>query len=203
MIGPNGTGKTTLLRTISGILNPRHGSIEFKGRRIDGLRPHEVSKLGIAHIPEARHLFPHMTVLENLEMGAYMHEPRAEKDATLKQVLDLFPVLGRRLRQRASTLSGGEQQMLAIARGLMLRPELLLVDEPSLGLAPRMVETTLSLLQQLHETGITILLVEQDVAAAFGVSDYSYVLENGRIVLEGEPSELRHDKRIQETYIGL
>jgi branched-chain amino acid transport system ATP-binding protein len=202
LIGLNGAGKTTLLKTISGILKPLHGSVFFDGKRIDNLPPHEIPKLGIAHVPEGRRLFPYMTVLENLEIGAYLPEPRRKKKDTLEEVFRLFPVLRERLNQKASSLSGGEQQMLTIARGLMLRPKLMFLDEPSLGLAPKMVRTVLDLLTRLHDKGIAILLVEQNVRLALKVADYGYVLETGKIVQEGEGSELATDERLGKTYMG-
>jgi len=203
LIGLNGAGKTTLLRTVSGILKPSNGSIYFKGKRIDILQPYEIPKLGIAHVPEGRCLFPHMTVLENLDMGAYLSEARAKKKDTLKEIFQLFPVLEERLNQKASTLSGGEQQMLTIARGLMLRPKLILLDEPSLGLAPKLVKTLFDLLRELHNRGATMLLVEQNVRQAMKIADYGYVLKTGKIVHEGVPKQLAEDKDLRKSYMGI
>lgn len=203
LIGPNGAGKTTLLRTISGVLKPRSGRILFKGKRIDILRPNEIPKLGIAHVPEGRHLFPHMTVLENLEVGAHLPAAKKKKEDTLRWVWQLFPILKERLNQRASTLSGGEQQMLAIARGLMLRPKIMLLDEPSLGLAPKLVGKLFDLLKQLHDEGITIFLVEQNVRQTLEIADYGYVLETGKIVLKDNADELIRDDEIRKAYIGI
>ena len=203
LIGLNGAGKTTLLKTISGILKPSNGSIHFMDKRIDTLPPHAIPKLGIAHIPEGRHLFPYMTVLENLEIGAYLPEARREKENTLEEISKLFPILKKRYNQIASTLSGGEQQMLTIARGLMLRPKLMILDEPSQGLAPKLVRATFDMLTQLHESGITLFIVEQNVRRVLKIADYGYVLEGGKIVLEGKANQLAKEDRIRKIYMGI
>lgn len=186
VIGHNGAGKTTLLMTISGVLKPTSGSIEFEGKRIDKLPPHKIVRLGIGIVPEGSPNFPYMTVMENLLVGSYLPKSRRERKENLRFVFDMFPVLEERKDQLAGTLSGGEGRMLSIARALMSRPKLLLVDEASLGLAPLLVRKTLDTLKKLNEEGITILLVEQNVHEALKMADRGYVLENGRIVLEGE-----------------
>ncbi len=202
LIGSNGAGKTTTLRAISGLLPLRGGRIEFDGERIDGLLPSKVVARGIAHVPEGRQLFPSMTVLENLELGA---SPRAEKKRkvdTLEWVFRLFPLLGERQRQVAGTLSGGEQQMVAIGRGLMAQPKLLMLDEPSLGLAPVVVRTIFDNLAEINRNGTTILLVEQNVLRALQLSQRGYVLENGRIALTGPREALLVHGHIKQAYLG-
>ncbi|MGC8947475.1 MAG: ABC transporter ATP-binding protein, partial [Anaerolineae bacterium] len=184
IIGPNGAGKTTLLKTISGLLQPTSGRIFFNGREISGQLPHVINRLGIAHVPEGGRLFPNMSVMENLLMGAYGNR-EILKTGILDELFELFPRLKERRHQLARTLSGGERQMLAIARGMASRPRLLLLDEPSLGLAPLLVETIYDRLRLLRERGLTVLLVEQNIHHALSLADRGYVLENGRIVLEG------------------
>jgi len=201
LVGSNGAGKTTLLRSISGLLAPRTGSIRFKGEEITGLRPDQVLAKGIAHVPEGRRLFASMNVEENLRMGAYGH--RSSVQEGLERAYALFPVLKERRRQDASTLSGGEQQMCAIARGLMSRPKLLLIDELSLGLAPRVVEQLVSTLIDVAQTGTGILLVEQDVAAALDLASEGFVLDRGQIVLAGSSSSLAANPRVREAYLGV
>lgn len=201
LIGSNGAGKTTLLRSISGLLAPRTGSIRFEGEEITGLRPDQVLAKGIAHVPEGRRLFASMNVEENLRMGAYGH--RSSVQEGLERAYTLFPVLKERRRQDASTLSGGEQQMCAIARGLMSRPKLLLIDELSLGLAPRVVEQLVSTLIDVVQTGTGILLVEQDVAAALDLASEGFVLDRGQIVLSGSSSSLAANPRVREAYLGV
>jgi len=201
LVGSNGAGKTTLLRSISGLLAPRTGSIRFKGEEITGLRPDQVLAKGIAHVPEGRRLFASMNVEENLRMGAYGH--RSSVQEGLERAYALFPVLKERRRQDASTLSGGEQQMCAIARGLMSRPKLLLIDELSLGLAPRVVEQLVSTLIDVAQTGTGILLVEQDVAAALDLASEGFVLDRGQIVLSGSSSSLAANPRVREAYLGV
>lgn len=202
LIGSNGAGKTTTLRAISGILPLRRGTVEFEGRRLTGLPPHEVVARGIAHVPEGRQLFPSMTVLENLELGARTRASRARMAETLEWVFLLFPRLRERQRQLAGTLSGGEQQMVAIGRGLMARPRLLMLDEPSLGLAPLLVKAIFETLVQINREGTTILLVEQNVLRALQLSHRGYVLENGQIVLEGSRETLQASGYIKQAYLG-
>ena len=200
LIGGNGAGKTTTLRAITGLLPLRRGRIEFEGERIDGRTSSQVVARGIAHVPEGRQLFPTMSVRENLELGARERTTRA---AALESVFALFPRLRERERQVAGTLSGGEQQMCAIGRGLMARPRLLLLDEPSLGLAPVMVRLIFENLKRINESGTTILLVEQNVARALALSHRAYVLENGRIVLDGPREALQQSPHVKQAYLGL
>jgi len=200
LIGGNGAGKTTTLRTITGLLPLLRGRIEFQGERIDGRTSAQIVRRGIAHVPEGRQLFPSMTVRENLELGA--REPRARPER-LEAVFALFPRLRERARQAAGTLSGGEQQMCAIGRGLMARPTLLLLDEPSLGLAPVIVKRIFENLQQINAQGLTILLVEQNVARALALSHRAYVIENGRIVLDGSRDALAQSPHVKQAYLGL
>ena len=203
LIGANGAGKTTLLNTISGLLRPASGSVEFLGKRIDGLTPHSIVELGISHVPEGRKLFPDMTVRENLEMGAYPYHAWKRKEETLKQVYQVFPALKERERQLARTLSGGEQQMLAMGRGLMSRPRLCLFDEPSYGLAPLLVAEIFRIIQGLRDQGITVLLIEQNVRHTLEIADRAYVLENGRVCLEGACDELLQSDYVRKAYLGL
>ncbi|MGD8986163.1 MAG: ABC transporter ATP-binding protein [Desulfobacteraceae bacterium] len=203
LIGANGAGKSTLLKTISGALKPSKGSIIFKGEKIDGRKPHAIVKMGIVQIPEGRGMLSRMTVRENLEMGAYLRSDRAGIHEDLERVFKKLPRLKERLNQNAGTLSGGEQQMLAIGRGLMAKPSLFLMDEPSLGLAPVLVEFIFETIQDLREKdGYTILLVEQNANQALDVADRGYVLETGRIVLEGESKALRDNEEVQGAYLG-
>ena len=202
VIGSNGAGKTTTLRAISGLLPLRGGRIEFEGERIDGLPPSKVVSRGIAHVPEGRQLFPSMTVLENLELGAGSRAATAGKAEVLGWVFQLFPRLRERQRQLAGTLSGGEQQMVAIGRGLMARPKLLMHDEPSLGLAPVLVRTIFQTLAEINENGTTILLVEQNVLRALQLSHRGYVLENGQVALDGPGERLLADRHIKQAYLG-
>jgi branched-chain amino acid transport system ATP-binding protein len=203
LIGANGAGKTTLLNTISGLLCPASGSATFFGRRIDGLTPHAIAELGISHIPEGRRLFPLMSVRENLEMGAYPYHAWKKREETLEQVYRVFPLLKEREGQLARTLSGGEQQMLAMGRGLMSRPRLCMFDEPSSGLAPRLVLEVFSTVKSLRERGITILLIEQNVRHTLEIADRAYVLENGCIVSEGKSGTLLRNDHIRKAYLGL
>ncbi|MBN2324975.1 MAG: ABC transporter ATP-binding protein [Spirochaetes bacterium] len=203
LVGANGAGKTTLLNTISGLLRPASGRIRFLGERIDGLTPHAIAELGIAHIPEGRRLFPIMSVRENLEMGAYPNEAWKKKEKTLEHVFAVFPQLKERAGQLARTLSGGEQQMLAMGRGMMSRPKLCMIDEPSSGLAPKLVLEVFKVVKSLREQGITVLLIEQNVQHTLQIADRAYVLENGRIVSEGKSSELLKDDHIKKAYLGL
>ncbi|MGD9038010.1 MAG: ABC transporter ATP-binding protein [Desulfobacteraceae bacterium] len=203
LIGANGAGKSTLLKTISGALKPSRGDIIFKGQKIDGKKPHAIVKMGIVQIPEGRGILSRMTVRENLEMGAYLRSDKTGIERDLEQVFVKLPRLKERLNQNAGTLSGGEQQMLAIGRGLMARPSLFLMDEPSLGLAPVLVEFIFETIQALREKdGYTILLVEQNANQALDVADRGYVLETGRIVLEGESKALRDNEEVQRAYLG-
>jgi branched-chain amino acid transport system ATP-binding protein len=203
IIGANGAGKSTTLNTISGLLKPRTGSIVFREQNIEHLPAEKIVEWGIAQIPEARRLFPFMTVRENLEIGAYNRRAQATMDQTLKEVFDLFPVLQERRNQLARTLSGGEQQMLAVGRGLMAKPVLLMLDEPSLGLAPLLVKTVFEAVKQINEGGTTVLLVEQDVQHSLQLSHRGYVLENGRVVMEGTGERLLEDSHIRKAYLGV
>lgn len=203
LVGANGAGKTTLLKTISGILQPSAGSIEFMGKRIDGLPPHAIVEMGVSHVPEGSRLFPDMSVRENLEMGAYPDHAWKEKRTTLEQVYQIFPRLKERERQLARTLSGGEHQMLAIARGLMSKPRLCMFDELSYGLAPLLVTEIFRIVRSLREQGITILLIEQDVMHSLQIADRAYVLENGRICLEGDCANLLQSDYVRKAYLGL
>lgn len=203
IVGSNGAGKTTMINVISGMLCCSSGKIEFLGKRIDRLPPHKIVEEGIVQIPEGRQLFPKMNVIENLEMGAYTREARTKIEENLEMVLGLFPILKERKDQLAGSLSGGEQQMLAIGRALMARPKLLMLDEPSLGLAPMMVRQVFVTVKSINEFGTTILLVEQNVFNSLSISDRGYVLENGRIVMEGEGKEILENEKIKEAYLGI
>ena len=203
LLGSNGAGKTTCLRTISGLLAPANGTISFCGAPIHGSRPYEIVRKGIAHVPEGRGLFPYMTVLETLTIGAFISEAWGKRNDALQRVFSLFPVLAQRRSQLAGTLSGGEQQMLAIGRGMMLQPHLLMLDEPSLGLAPIIVEQILQIIQSIAAQGIAVLLIEQNATLALQVSHRAYVLETGRISLTGVASDLIQDPQIQKAYLGL
>lgn len=204
VIGANGAGKTTLMKTISGLLEPDRGTIEFMGRDISGMPGHSIATLGIIHIPEGRGVFPEMTTLENLEMGAYIYKDHAVIRETLAQVYELFPVLEQRRHQKAGTLSGGEQQMLAIGRGLMGRPKLLLLDEPSQGLSPLLVGNLAQTIEDLHKReGLSILLVEQSVKMALEIADRGYVLQSGEVILEDRASALLENKAVKEAYLGV
>ena len=203
LIGANGAGKSSTLRAISGLLGLRRGEIHFQGRSIHHLPPHEIAAMGVAHAPEGRKIFPRMTVAENLEMGAFTRSDSAQISEDLDFVMTLFPRLKERLTQSGGTLSGGEQQMLAIARALMGRPKLLMLDEPSLGLAPILVRAIFQTIVRISAQGTTILLVEQNAHMALAVAHRAYVLETGRIILEGPASDLACDKKIREAYLGL
>ena len=204
ILGGNGAGKTTLLRTISGLIpgQPEKGTIEFAGRRLNRLDPEDIARLGIAHVLEGRGIFPELTVEENLQLGAYTR-PHGVLPEDLKQVAALFPVLPTRRRQLAGTLSGGEQQMLAIVRALLMRPTLLMLDEPSLGLAPLLVDDIFQTIATVNATGVAILLVEQNARMALSVAHYGYVLESGRMVLEGTAADLAANPNVQELYLGV
>ena len=203
LIGANAAGKTTILDTISGFVRPASGSVTFLGQRIDGMPPHEVVKLGFCHIPEGGKAFPDMTVRENLDMGAYSDEAWRKKKETLQQVLAMFPLLEQRAKQLARTLSGGERQMLAIGRGLMSRPKLAALDEPSYGLSPLMVKEIFDAIRTLRDQGMTILLIEQDVQQSLEIADRGYVLENGRVALEGSSADLLRNDHVKKAYLGL
>jgi branched-chain amino acid transport system ATP-binding protein len=202
LLGPNGAGKSTTLRTISGLLRPRKGGVYFEGNRLDGVQAHEVVRFGIAQSPEGRRIFPRMSVDENLDLGAFLRKDRAEVAADKENVFELFPRLRERVAQKAGTMSGGEQQMLAVARALMARPRLLLLDEPSMGLAPVLVELIFATIQRIREQGTTVLLVEQNALAALGVADRAYVLESGLLKLTGPAKDLAKDPEIVRAYLG-
>jgi len=203
ILGPNGAGKTTTLKTICGLLHPKSGSIKFLGREIHGLTPEKIVELGITLIPEGRRLFPQMSVEENLLMGAYIKRVRNNIDDSLEWIYQLFPILKERRKQLAKTLSGGEQQMLAIGRGLMSRPKLLMLDEPSLGLAPKLVSTIFKTIDKLRNEGITILLVEQNAHQALNIADRGYILESGKILQEGDKNDLLKSEYIRKAYLGI
>lgn len=202
LIGANGAGKTTTLRTITGLVHAQSGDVLFEGKRLNGIPTHRLVALGICMVPEGRAVFANLTVMENLEMGAYLQRDRAKTKAALDRVFELFPRLNERKKQAAGTLSGGEQQMLAIGRALMAYPRLLLLDEPSLGLAPLLVHSIFEAIDQINKEGTTILLVEQNANAALKHSHRGYVLETGHIVMEGPSAELAADQRVKEAYLG-
>ncbi len=202
VIGANGAGKSTLLTSISGILAPTHGTIEFYGERIDGLPPHETVARGLSLVPEGRRIFPRLTVYENLAMGSYTPRSRPKRDLALGKIFDLFPVLKERHDQMGNTLSGGEQQMLAIGRALMSEPKLILCDEISLGLAPLIIKGIYRELKRINEEGITIVLVEQDIKRSLKAVGYAYILLQGRVVLEGKPSSL-NEEEVRKAYFGV
>lgn len=202
LLGANGAGKSTTIKTISSLLKPQSGSIEFNDLRLDQLAPHEIIKQGIVHVPEGRRLFPELSVEENLIMGSLYGQAKAKRFETLKHVYEIFPALRERRRQMAGTLSGGEQQMLAVGRGLMSRPTLLMFDEPSLGLAPMLVQLIFNLVERINEEGVTVLLVEQSAWQSLAVCDRAYVLESGRIVLHGTGEELMRNNHVKEAYLG-
>jgi branched-chain amino acid transport system ATP-binding protein len=203
IVGSNGAGKTTLLKTISGILHPTFGNIFFEGTEIDTLPPHEIVELGIAHVPEGRRIFGRLTVLENLGLGAYTKRSRQQRTMSLKQVFELFPILEEREAQIAGTLSGGEQQMLAIARALMAKPKLLMLDEPSLGLMPKLVTHIFEIVKEINQQGTSVLLVEQNVREALEIANRAYVLQTGKILVEGTGSELLETDLIRKAYLGM
>ena len=204
LVGANGAGKSTLLKVISGIVPAASGKFLFEGKDITNRKPDFIVKAGLSHVPEGRQIFADLTVRQNLLLGSYVHKlPKQEMTRLFDSVFDLFPILKSRLMQKAGTMSGGEQQMLAIGRGLMSQPKLLLLDEPSLGLAPLMVETILKVIQNLRSTGISILLVEQNVNAALQISDRAYVMETGSIVTHGKARELMENDEIRKSYLGM
>jgi branched-chain amino acid transport system ATP-binding protein len=203
LVGSNGVGKTTLLRTIVGLVKPWQGSIVFDDRDVTRVSPHHKAAQGLVMVPEGRQLFPSMSVYENLEMGAFTKRAKAHQQENLEQVYEMFPRMKERASQKAGTLSGGEQQMLAVARGLMAQPEILMFDELSLGLAPFLVLSLFEILQRLKDSGLTMLLVEQNVQMALAVSDYAYVLSEGRVEIEGESAQVRRMEQVREAYLGV
>lgn len=203
IVGANGAGKTTTLKTIAGLLEVEDGTITFEGQNLRGIWTHDIVGRGISLVPEGRKIFSELTVEENLRIGAYARTDRAEVESDLQEMFDLFPRLRERRTQIGGTLSGGEQQMLAIARGLMSRPRLLMMDEPSLGLAPIIIDTLFDVIQQINERGTTILLVEQNAQMALSIGHYGYVMETGRIVLHDTCENLRHDPKVQRAYFGM
>jgi branched-chain amino acid transport system ATP-binding protein len=202
ILGANGAGKTTILKTICGITEPEYGTIHFNEKRIDHKDPEDIIKLGISLVPENRRIFPELTVYENLLMGGFLIKDKELFEERFKKVTDYFPVLLKRSSQQAGTLSGGEQQMLVIARALMLEPKLLLLDEPSLGLSPKLVQDIFVIIKDLHQSGVTILLVEQNVNHALKIADYGYVLTSGKIFLSGTYEELYEEEKVREMYLG-
>ena len=202
LIGANGAGKSTTLKTISGLIRPKSGSITFKGKEITRVLPEKIVELGISQVPEGRRIFAAMTVMENLEMGAFRRKNKADINRDIEMVFTRFPRLKERRKQTAGTLSGGEQQMLAIGRALMARPELLLMDEPSMGLAPLLVREIFEIIKDINSQGTTILLVEQNAKIALSTADYAYVIETGEIVLQGKARELRHSEEVKKAYLG-
>jgi branched-chain amino acid transport system ATP-binding protein len=203
LLGANGAGKSTTLRAISGLVRLTSGAISFDGIDLASLPPHKIPELGIAHVPEGRQVFPEMTVQENLEIGAFVPKAKAERTKTMELVYEIFPRLAERKRQLAGTMSGGEQQMLAVGRGLMLKPRLLMLDEPSLGLAPVMTDVTFEKIAEIRKMGTAILLVEQNVSRALSLVDRAYVLESGRVTMQGKSDELANSKQVQAAYLGI
>jgi len=203
LLGANGAGKSTTLRAISGLVRLTSGAINFDGIDLASLPPHKIPELGIAHVPEGRQVFPEMTVQENLEIGAFVPKAKAERSKTMELVYEIFPRLAERKRQLAGTMSGGEQQMLAVGRGLMLKPRLLMLDEPSLGLAPVMTDVTFEKIAEIRKMGTAILLVEQNVSRALSLVDRAYVLESGRVTMQGKSDELANSKQVQAAYLGI
>jgi branched-chain amino acid transport system ATP-binding protein len=203
LLGANGAGKSTTLRAISGLIRKTAGQINFLGHDLAALQPHKIAALGIAHVPEGRQVFPELTVRENLEVGSYIPSAKVERGRTLDLVFTIFPALAERRNQLAGTMSGGEQQMLAVGRGLMLRPRLLMLDEPSLGLAPVVTDSTFAKIQEVHAMGTAILLVEQNVSRALTMVQRAYVLESGKVIIEGSSAELANNKQVQVAYLGM
>jgi len=203
LIGANGAGKSTTLRMISGLVRPSSGDVLFEGNSITALPPEEITGIGIAHVPEGRHVFPQMTVMENLEMGAYLRRDPKELARNIELVFSHFPRLKERINQAAGTMSGGEQQMVAMGRALMSSPRLILMDEPSLGLSPIMCQEIAHIIKEIHSQGSTIVLVEQNARLALALADYGYVLETGNIALEGNATDLRQDDEVRKTYLGM
>ncbi|MER7518701.1 ABC transporter ATP-binding protein [Streptomyces sp. NPDC126499] len=202
LIGTNGAGKTTTLRTLSGLIKPAGGKIIFDGQELNGIPAHKVVSLGLAHSPEGRHIFPKLTIAENLQLGAFLRKDKDGIEQDIQKAYDLFPILGERRKQAAGTLSGGEQQMLAMGRALMSQPKLLMLDEPSMGLSPIMMQKIMETIATLKAEGMTILLIEQNAQAALSLADQAYVLEVGKIKLSGTGQELLHDDEVRKTYLG-
>jgi branched-chain amino acid transport system ATP-binding protein len=203
LIGANGAGKSTILRALTGLVQPSAGTITFENISLAGLSPHQIIRMGIGHVPEGRRLFPKMTVLENLKMGAYLQRSKADVAATLERIYEHFPILKERGQQRAGSLSGGEQQMLATARALMNRPRLLMLDEPSIGLSPIMTAEIGKIVQQINAMGVSVILVEQNAVLALTIAQRSYVLETGHIVMQGKAQDLLQDEGVKKAYLGL
>jgi branched-chain amino acid transport system ATP-binding protein len=201
--GSNGAGKSTLLKTIAGSERPRSGEIAFRGARIDGLPGHEITSRGLAYVPESKRLFPRLTVADNLRLGSYLHRSKPDRNAPLTTIFALFPRLKERLRQRAETLSGGEQQMLAIGRALMTRPTLLMLDEPSQGIMPKLVDEIFLAVQAIRNDGVTILMVEQRLSESLAIADRAYVLQTGRVALSGSAAEVRENPNVRKAYLGM
>jgi len=203
VVGPNGAGKSTILRNISRLVRPDAGTIRFEGVELSRLPPHRIVELGVIHVPEARRIFPEMTVLENLSLGSFVKKARADRPKNLERVYSLFPRLRERKSQLGGTLSGGEQQMLAIARGLMGNPRLLLCDEPSLGLAPLLVRDIFAIIKEINQQGTTILLLEQNVYQSLRIADRAYVVESGRVAMAGTGAELLEDPHVKKAFLGM
>ena len=201
--GGNGAGKSTLLKSIAGMEQPRSGTVELAGERIDGFAPHLITARGIAFVPENRRLFPRLSVRDNLRLGSYLFRGKADREQPLERAMSLFPRLGERLEQRAETLSGGEQQMLAISRALMTRPRLLMLDEPSQGIAPKLVDEIFAAVTEIRRAGTTILLVEQRMTEALEIADRAYVLQTGRVTMQGTAAEIRDNAEVRKAYLGL
>ncbi len=202
LLGANGAGKTTVLKTISGIVRPSAGEVFFNGKALSSMTPAQIVKLGICHVPEGRKIFQRLSVRENLELGAFIRKDKPQIEKDMQEIFELFPILKTRLAQRAGTLSGGEQQMLAIGRGLMSRPAVLLLDEPSLGLAPLLVSAIFKMIERIHSQGKTILLVEQNARMALSIASRAYVLSTGEVVLQGNAQDVRNSPAIQSAYLG-
>ena len=202
MIGANGAGKTTILKVLSGLKTPTSGEVGFSGKRIDGMKPYDIVRLGLVHVPEGRKLFPYLTVLENLMLGASVRKDKSGIKEDIERVFKNFPVLRERYDQKAGSMSGGEQQMLAIGRALMAKPKLLLLDEPSLGLAPLVIDELGLIIKNIHESGVSVLLVEQNISLALRLANYGYVLEVGTVILQGDMEELKGNEIIDRAYLG-
>ncbi|HEX7004566.1 MAG TPA: ABC transporter ATP-binding protein [Trueperaceae bacterium] len=203
LVGGNGSGKSTILRAVSGMIAPWAGEIVFDGQQVNGRKPHQMAELGLAHVPMGRQLFPDMSVEENLKLGAFLPSARERREENLRRVYDLFPDLAGKRRQAAGALSGGQQQMVAVARALMLGPKMLIMDEPSLGLAPRLVQDVMQVIRTVADSGLAILLVEQNVMQVLRISDRAYVLENGKLVIQGTSSELMGNAEVKRAYLGI
>jgi branched-chain amino acid transport system ATP-binding protein len=201
--GANGAGKSTLLKSVAGLEKPRSGAVRFAGERIDTVPAHRITALGLAYVPEKKRLFPRLTVADNLRLGSYLFRGQSDRDKPLEFVFNLFPRLQERLEQRAGTLSGGEQQMLAISRALMTRPRLLMLDEPSQGIMPRLVDEIFAAIRRIRDTGVTVLLVEQRLSESLEISDRAYVLQTGRIVMSGTAAEIRDNPEVRRIYLGM